>query len=98
MEVMKVKVSALQERQVDVVEVWDVERERMRGSGDRRLFVPLPPIPVPRGKSLDLLTSPASAVVPLGRYLLGGGIKRRLFISGVEVGRRYPAAAPTEAR
>ena len=37
---VKVKVSALRERQVDVVEVWDVERERMRGSGDRRLFVP----------------------------------------------------------
>ena len=67
---VKVKVSALRERQVDVVEVWDVERERMRGSGDRRLFVPLPPILVPRGKSLDYLRCPAhpraALYLPLG--------------------------------
>ena len=56
---------------VDVVEVWDVERERMRGSGDRRLFVPLPPILVPRGKSLDYLpkvpSPPQSCAVPPAR-------------------------------
>ncbi|KAK2475296.1 hypothetical protein H9L39_12889 [Fusarium oxysporum f. sp. albedinis] len=46
----KASALALRERQVDVVEVWDVERERMRGSGDRRLFVPRRPVPVPRGK------------------------------------------------
>ena len=67
---VKVKVSALRERQVDVVEVWDVERERMRGSGsgDRRLFVPLPPILVPRGKSLDCPAHPRAALyLPLVR-------------------------------
>jgi hypothetical protein len=65
---VKVKVSALRERQIDVVEVWDVERERMRGSGDRRLFVPLPPILVPRGKSLDCPAHPRAALyLPLGR-------------------------------
>jgi len=47
---MKVSALALRERQVDVVEVWDVERERMRGSGDRRLFVPLPSTTSPRAE------------------------------------------------
>jgi hypothetical protein len=35
---MKASALALREERVDVVEVWDVERERMRGSGDRRLL------------------------------------------------------------
>ena len=65
---MKASALALRERQVDVVEVWDVERERMRGSGDRRLFVPLPPILVPRGKSLDYPAHPRAVLyLPLGR-------------------------------
>lgn len=42
---------------VDVVEVWVVERERMRGSGDRRLFVPRRPVPPCRG--VRLLTGAA---------------------------------------
>jgi len=51
---LKASALALRGRQVDVVEVWDVERERMRGSGDRRfqgcLYLDVQS-PVPRGKT-----------------------------------------------